>query len=219
MSEMFAHAPLCDNSNLCTLCMFMQRFSVDWVGTTFIGFVHNHHCFVTSSIPEVVNGIPKQCWPKFAGEHHGLTSSGLYGLNHNPHGCFALLLRTPCHFCYHIPVNIVVNQPAPTKWAAILLPSMWPCKNTSHIQDELFTFLPTPHIKLKTRTTNRETTNSNPSGPIKLSSQSMASVRALLRLLPAASASCGKMLRQNYFAEPNEHVLAFLHPISFCWAT
>jgi hypothetical protein len=27
------------------------------------------------------------------------------------------------------------------------------------------------------------------------------------------------MLRQNYFAEPNEHVLAFLHPISFCWAT
>jgi len=51
--------------------------------------------------------------------------------------------------------------------------SMRPCKNISHIQ-VLVTFFPTPAIKLKLglQIANRENTNSDPTGPIGLSSQS-----------------------------------------------
>jgi len=41
---------------------------------------------------------------------------------------------------------------------------------------------------------------------------------ALMCLLPA-SANCAKLLGNNHFAEPNWHVLAFLHPILLCRVT
>jgi hypothetical protein len=64
-----------------------------------------------------------------------------------------------------------------------------------------------------------ETNNSNPPGPIKLSSQSTTTaVRFLGAFLPA-STSCAKIVGQNHFAELNWHVLTFLHPIFFCKAT
>jgi hypothetical protein len=34
-----------------------------------------------------------------------------------------------------------------------------------------------------------------------------------------ASAKSAKMLGQNHFAEPNQHVLTFLHPILISWVT
>jgi hypothetical protein len=58
---------------------------------------------------------------------------------------------------------------------------------------------------------DEDTTNSKPPGPIKPSSQSTAGVRLCCAFLPA-SASCAKVLGQNHFAEPNQHVLTFLHP-------
>jgi hypothetical protein len=72
--------------------------------------------------------------------------------------------------------------------------SMWPCKKISWIQVWLFTFS-NPTQKTKTGTANRwETTNSNPPGPIKLSSQSTAGVRFC----------CAFYLPQ--------------HPVQKCWA-
>jgi len=45
-----------------------------------------------------------------------------------------------------------------------------------------------------------------------------ASPTVVLCLLPAAS-NCTIMLSQNYFPEPNWHVLTFLHPILLCTIT
>jgi hypothetical protein len=62
--------------------------------------------------------------------------------------------------------------------------------------------------------TKSQTTKSNPLGPIKLSSQSTASVRFCFAFSPA-STSCGKMRGKNHSPEPNWHVLTFFHPIFF----
>jgi len=63
-----------------------------------------------------------------------------------------------------------------------------------------------------------ETNNNSPPGPIKLSSQSTTDVRFLGAFYQLPT-SCAKVVGQNRFAEPNWHVLTFLHPIFFCWAT
>jgi hypothetical protein len=82
-----------------------------------------------------------------------------------------------------------------------------------------------PTHKTKTGTPNRrETTNSTPPRPIIMFGLSETGsnsqiifimCQALLCLLPH-SANYAKMLGQNHFAEPNWHVLTFLHPI-FIW--
>jgi hypothetical protein len=74
-----------------------------------------------------------------------------------------------------------------------------------------------PTHKTKTETPYRlwwETTDSNPPGTIKLSSQSTTRVR-----LCCASANGAKMLGQIHFGEPNWHVLIFFHPILICTVT
>ncbi len=57
-----------------------------------------------------------------------------------------------------------------------------------------------------------ETTNCNPRESIKLSSQSTAGVRRVpfYQHWPSASSSCGKMLSQNHFAEPNQPAMFWL---------
>ncbi len=56
---------------------------------------------------------------------------------------------------------------------SLAVPSMWPCKNISHIQVLVIYFLPTPRIKLKLGVQiGGETTNSKPPGPIIMISQS-----------------------------------------------
>jgi len=79
-----------------------------------------------------------------------------------------------------------------------------------------------PTHKTKSGTANRrETTNSKSPRPIIMfglseteSNSQILSImcQALLCLLPH-SANYAKMLGQNHFAEPNWHVLTFLHPI------
>jgi hypothetical protein len=55
---------------------------------------------------------------------------------------------------------------------------MWPCKKNLISKFSYLLLFPHPTHKTKTGTTNKwETTNSNPPGPIKLSSQSTAGVR------------------------------------------
>jgi hypothetical protein len=65
----------------------------------------------------------------------------------------------------------------------------------------------------KTRTANRcEITNSNPPGPIKLASQSLAAPSTSLNNVYINTG-------RNHFAEPNWHGLTFLHVIFFWRAT
>jgi hypothetical protein len=47
---------------------------------------------------------------------------------------------------------------------------------------------------------------------------SLAGVMLCYAFLPA-SENCAKMLGQNHFAEPNQHVLSFVHPILICRVT
>jgi hypothetical protein len=49
-----------------------------------------------------------------------------------------------------------------------------------------------------------------------VSSYLLHSSLAGVKLFFAASANCAKMLCQNHFAEPNQHALTSLHPISIC---
>jgi hypothetical protein len=80
---------------------------------------------------------------------------------------------------------------------------MWPCRDISHIQ--VFVFLPFSNSTHKTETGTAhwsETTNRNPPGPIKLSSQSAAGVTCFA--VPCTNlCTLFKMLGQNHFLEPN----------------
>jgi hypothetical protein len=52
-------------------------------------------------------------------------------------------------------------------------------------------------------------------GKLLIATQSIVDVKLLLFLLLALT-YCAKMLGQNYFAKPNQHVLAFLHQKFYC---
>jgi hypothetical protein len=84
-----------------------------------------------------------------------------------------------------------------------------------------------PARKTKNGITSRwETTNSKAPGQSETGSSShiifitlfSGRCSTLLCLLPA-SAKCARMLGQIHFAEPNWHVLTFLHPILICRVT
>jgi hypothetical protein len=80
-------------------------------------------------------------------------------------------------------------------------------------------FFSNPTHKPKTGTANRwETTNSNPLGPLKLSSQSTADVRVCCAFYQPQQ-TVQKCWGQNHFAEPNGHVWIFLHSILICRVT
>ncbi len=71
-----------------------------------------------------------------------------------------------------------------------------------------------PTHQTKTGTANRcDTTNSNPPGPIKLSSQSTAGDRLCCACYQAQH-PVQKCQAKNHFDDPNQHVLTLLHPIS-----
>ncbi len=110
---------------------------------------------------------------------------------------------------------------------------MWSSKNISHIEVYFFK-LSNPTRKTKTGTANWwETTNSKSPAAIILVHQSETGsnspilfitlfianhiFKVVLCLLPS-SAFCEEMLGHNHIAQPKQHVLTFLHPISFSWA-
>jgi hypothetical protein len=94
-------------------------------------------------------------------------------------------------------------------------------------------FFSNPTHKTKIGTATRwETTNSKPHGPIimigqseTMSSSQIISITVFAGRCTAllchllASANCTKFVGQNDFAEPNQHVLTFLHPILVCRVT
>jgi hypothetical protein len=91
-------------------------------------------------------------------------------------------------------------------------------KYFSHPRLVLYFLFPIPHIKLKLvpQTGGRLVIATQLDQSNYLASQQ----QVLARLCCAFyQPSCGKMLGQNRFAEPNWHVWTFLHPIFFCWAT
>jgi hypothetical protein len=91
-------------------------------------------------------------------------------------------------------------------------------KHFSHPSLVFFVFLNPTH-KTKTGTENEwETTDSNPLGAIKLSSQSTVGVR-LCCMLFTTSANCAKNAGPKPFTEPNWHVLPLFHPILICRVT
>jgi hypothetical protein len=107
---------------------------------------------------------------------------------------------------------------------------MWPCNN---VFTSKFGYLPfwNPTHKTEAGTLHMSgTTNSKPPGRIIMMGQSETLSRShviFITLFSAgahrchllATANCAIMLSQNRFAEPNRHVLTFLHPILLCTIT
>jgi hypothetical protein len=88
-------------------------------------------------------------------------------------------------------------------------------------------FLSTPHIKLKLGlqigarlliANHLDQSETRSSSQIIFITLFSCMCTALMCILPA-SANCAKLVGNNHFAEPNWHVLTFLHPILMCRVT
>jgi hypothetical protein len=96
----------------------------------------------------------------------------------------------------------------------------------SHPSLVIYSFATPPiTLKLGQQIGGGGTTNSKPPGPIIMMGQSetLTSSQILFITLFSVAASklpataiCAIMLTQNYFPEPNRHILTFLHPILQC---
>jgi hypothetical protein len=85
-------------------------------------------------------------------------------------------------------------------------------------------FFLAPPIKTKTGTANRRETitNSKLHGSIRNKEHQSDPIYYTFHWAHVrfcCSAYCAKMLHQNHFAEPTQHVLTFLHPILICRIT